>query len=106
MTVKGIGRWIDGRLARFKEHPHRVLIECVLLFSVSFALEWILSLDMIYTASGRWLSAGATSFVIEYTNLGLGAALFSTGAMRSWKHFLSTALGSSFGAMVAVAVAA
>jgi len=80
MTVKGIGRWTDKQLARFKEHPHRVAIECTLLFAVSFVLEWILSLDMIYTATGSWFSAGVTSFVIEYTNIGVGAALFTTGA--------------------------
>lgn len=106
MTVKGIGRWTDKQLARFKEHQHRVPIECALLFAVSFCLEWILSLDTIYTATGRYIAAGATSFTIETLNLAITAALFSTGALRSWRHFWSAVIGSTLGAMVAVYLAA
>jgi hypothetical protein len=106
MTVKGIGRWTDKQLARFKEHPRRVEIECALLFLVSFVLEWILSLDTIYTASGRWFAAGTTSFLIESLNLAVTATLFATGASRTWYHFFSAVFGSTSGAMVAVALAA
>lgn len=106
MTVKGIGRTVDKQLARFKEHPHRVQIECGLLFVVSFVLEWILSLDTIFTASGRWFAAGSTSFLIESLNLAVTATLFATGATRSWSHFAAAVLGSTIGAMVAVYLAA
>lgn len=102
MTVKGIGRTIDKHLAKLKEHPHRMAIECALLFVVSFILECILSADTIYTASGRWFAAGATSFLIDSLNLAITAALFSTGALRSYRHFFSAVFGSTAGAMVAV----
>ena len=106
MTVKGIGRWTDKQLARFKEHPHRVAIECTLLFVVSFGLEWIYSLDTIYTASGQWIGAGITSFIIEAVNYTVFVALFATGASRTWYHFFSAVISVTLGAMVAVYLAA
>lgn len=105
MTVKGIGRWTDKQLARFKEHPRRVPIECSLLFAVSFGLEWIYSLDTIYTASGRWFGAGGTSFIIDAVNYTVFVTLFATGASRTWFHFFSAVIGCTLGAMVAVGVA-
>lgn len=106
MTVKGIGRTIDKQLAKLKEHPHRVAIECTLLFVVQFALEWILSLDTIWTANGKWLGAGGTSLLIESLNLAVTATLFSTGALRTWFHYFSAVAGCTIGAMVAVYLAA
>lgn len=105
MTVKGIGRWTDKQLARFKEHPRRVPIECALLFVVSFGLEWIYSLDTIYTSSGQWLGAGGTSAIIESVNYTVFVALFASGASRTWFHFFSAVVGVTLGAMVAVYLA-
>ncbi len=63
MTVKGIGRWTDKQLARFKEHPRRVRIECALLFVACFVSECVLSVDTIVTSKGMWLAAGGTTLL-------------------------------------------
>jgi FtsH-binding integral membrane protein len=105
MTIKGLSRWIDKELARLKEHPHRLKIECALLFVACFVSEWVLSVDTIVTAKGLWLAAGGTSLVFEFLTFVVLFTLLDENRRRSWPRFIAAALGSACGAMVAVAVA-
>jgi hypothetical protein len=101
-TIRGIRRWINAQISRYKTHPHRLAIECVILFLAGFLEDYVLSLDTIVTANRLWLAAGATSYCVVMLQ---STVLYSLvdDRITAWPKIQSLAFGCATGAMLAVA---
>jgi hypothetical protein len=100
-TVKAFGKWFDAQLAKIKEHPQRLTIECTILFVAGMFIEAVLSIDTIVTANRMVIAAGFTSYSIEVLNTTVFRYVIDDGMRINNAKLQSLALGSAAGAMLA-----
>ena len=103
-SVKAFGRWFDAQLAKIKAHPHRLEIECGILFIGGMFIEAVLSIDTIVTANRMVIGAGITSYSIEVLNTTVFRYVIDDGMRINNAKLQALALGSAAGAMLATSL--
>jgi hypothetical protein len=102
-TSHSFGKWVQSQVGRFKTHPRKNEIECVILFCAGFLEDGILSFDTIVTANHYWLPAGLTSYLVVLMQFSVFPFIIEDRMLVNWMKLNALGLGCAFGAMLAVA---